>query len=106
MKPPSLASATSIVLLLSGALLSGCAATTPRLSRCDTTKTVGSCAVTVQMQGPRLVVCPVQDAAASPVCMNAALDVKRPGQKAQQTKVLLKSGQCQPLSAEITSATP
>jgi hypothetical protein len=53
-----------------------------------------------------MVVCPVQNAAASPVCMNAALDVKRPGQKTQQMKVLLKPGQCQPLSADVMSATP
>ena len=104
MKLLSLASATSIALLLSGALLSGCATTKPA-GQCDTTQSVGSCAVTVQMQGSRLVVCPVADAAASPVCMNAALDVKRPGRQAQQVQMMLQPGHCQPLNTEVVSAT-
>jgi hypothetical protein len=108
MKLPSLATSTSIVLL--GALLSGCAttpnaATTGKAAPCDTTQSVGSCAVTVQKQGSRLVVCPVQNSAA-PVCMNSVVDVQRPGRKPQQVQFMLEPGQCQPLSTEIINATP
>ncbi|MEP7244548.1 MAG: hypothetical protein ABI885_12845 [Gammaproteobacteria bacterium] len=105
MKLRPFVSATSIALLLSGALLSGCATTAP-VGRCDTAQSVGSCAVTVQQQGSRLVVCPVKDPAASPVCMNASVDVKRPGQKLQSTQVMLEPGRCVPLSPGVTSVTP
>lgn len=98
----SLASAASIVLL-SSALLTGCATTKPA-GRCDTTQAVGSCAVRVETHGSKLVVCPV--ASATPVCMNATVNVKRPGRAAQPMQVLLEPNQCVPLSAEVESAQP
>ena len=103
MKSPSLAFATSIVLL-SSALLSGCASSGPRLGRCDTSHAVGACAVTVQMQGSRLVVCPVETPTSTPVCMNAAVDVAHPGHKSQQMHYLLEPGHCQALSTTYSSA--
>jgi len=103
MKLRTVASTTSLVLLISGAFLSGCASTPA--PRCDTSHSVGSCAASVQLQGSRWVVCPVETANAAPVCMNTALNVRRAGQK-QQVNVLLQPGHCQPLSTEITSAEP
>jgi hypothetical protein len=100
----SLASAASIVLL-SSALLTGCAATRPA-GRCDTTQAVGSCAVKVETHGSKLVVCPAENAAPAPVCMNATVNVKRPGRAAQPMAVLLEPGQCVPLSSEVVSAEP
>ena len=91
-----------MVLFLSGAL-SGCASAPP--SRCDTAQVAGTCAVTVQRSGSRLVVCPVEESATTAVCMNAALDVQRSGRK-EQVQVMLKPKQCQPLSTEVTSASP
>ena len=104
MKSPTLAFATSIVLL-SSALLSGCASGgTGRVARCDTSHTVGACAVTVQTQGSRLVVCPVETATSTPVCMNAVVDVARPGHKPTQMRYLLEPGHCQLLSTTFSSA--
>jgi len=99
----SLASAASLVLL-SSALLTGCATTKPA-GLCDTTQAVGSCAVKVETHGSKLVVCPAENAAATPVCMNATVNVKRPGRAAQPMQVLLQPNQCVPLSAEVVSAT-
>ena len=103
MKSPNLAFATSIVLL-SSALLSGCATGTARVGRCDTSHTVGACAVTVQTQGSRLVVCPVETATSTPVCMNAVVDVARPGHTPTQMRYLLEPGHCQLLSTTFSSA--
>src|SRR5689334_19786128 len=98
----SLASAASIVLL-SSALLTGCATTKPA-GRCDTTQAVGSCTVKVETHGSKLVVCPA--ASATPVCMNATVNVKRPGRAAQPMQVFLEPNQCVPLSAEVETAQP
>jgi len=69
------------------------------------TKSVGTCAVTVKTQGSRLVVCPSKDAAATPVCMNAAMDVKRPGQQPYKSQMMLEPGHCLPFSTDVVSAT-
>ena len=102
MKPASPGFAASIVLLLAAASLSGCASGPPS-GPCDTTRPLGACAVTVQMQGSRLVVCPAENPASAPVCMNTTLDVQRGG-RAQRTQVMLIPGRCQTLSSDITSA--
>jgi hypothetical protein len=98
----SFASAASIVLL-SSALLTGCAATRPA-GRCDTTQAVGSCAVKVEKHGSKLVVCPAENASPAPVCMNATVNVKRPGRAKQPMQVLLEPNQCVPLNSEVMSA--
>ena|SRR5690349_690085 len=94
-------SAASIVLLCAG-VLAGCASGPPR-GPCDTAQSLGTCAVTVQMQGSRLVVCPANTAASSPVCMNTTLDVQRSG-RAQKMQIMLLPGRCQALSSDVTSA--
>jgi hypothetical protein len=98
----SLASATALVLL-SSALFTGCATTKPA-GHCDTTQAVGSCAVKVETHGSKLVVCPA--ASATPVCMNATVNVKRPGRAPQPVQVFLEPNQCVPLSAEVETAQP
>lgn len=97
---------STLLVLAAGALFSGCAGTPSASSgRCDTTQSLGTCSVRVEQQGSRLVVCPDSSpAAATPVCMAATLDVKRPGRKPQQTRMLLQPGQCVPLNTEISSA--
>jgi hypothetical protein len=99
----SVACAASIVLL-SSALSTGCATTTKPAGRCDTTQAVGACTVKVETHGSKLVVCPA--ASATPVCMNATVNVKRPGRAAQPMQVFLEPNQCVPLSAEVESAQP
>jgi hypothetical protein len=96
MKPTCLAFAGSIVLL------TGCAGG-PARDLCDTTRSLGACAVTVQMQGSRLGFCPANEATSPPVCMNTTLDVQRAG-RAQRMQVMLPPGRCQMLSMDITSA--
>lgn len=103
MKRSSLAFATSIVLL-SGALLAGCASAPP-VGKCDTSQSLGACAVTVRMQNSRLVLCPVKDAAAPPMCMKTTVDIARAGNKPQPASFLLEPSQCVPLNTEIISAT-
>jgi predicted small secreted protein len=98
----SLASAAAMVLL-SSALVTGCATTKPA-GRCDTAQSVGSCTVKVETHGSKLVVCPAANA--TPVCMNATVNVKRPGRAAQPMQVFLEPNQCVPLSAEVESAQP
>lgn len=93
---------TATMVVLSAALLTGCASE-PTHGPCDTTKSIGACAVTVQMQGSRLVVCPADNAASSPVCMNTMLDVQRSG-RAQKMQIMLLPGRCQALSSDVTSA--
>jgi hypothetical protein len=83
-------------------LLAGCAGGPPR-GPCDTTRSMGACAVTVQVQGSRLVVCPANDATSPPVCMNTTLDVQRGG-RPQKMQIMLPPGRCQTLSSDITSA--
>ena len=107
MKVPSIVSATSVAVLLSTALLSGCATTTKTAAAsapCDTTQAVGSCSVTVERQGSKLVVCPAATAPATPVCMNATVNVKRPGRKAEPVQMMLEPNQCVPLNTQFTSA--
>jgi hypothetical protein len=107
MKVASVVSASSIVLILSGALLSGCATTKTaeaKASPCDVTQAVGSCTATVQRQGTKLVVCPTETSAATPVCMNATVNVKRAGRKAEPVQLMLQPNQCVPLNTQIVSA--
>jgi hypothetical protein len=100
MKAPFFAAAASLVLLVTGC------ATTARTGGgpCDTTKAVGSCAVTVETHGSKLVVCPVESA--TPACVSAVVNVKRPGRKAEPKQVFLQPGQCMPLPSEVMSAEP
>jgi hypothetical protein len=104
-----LVSASSIVLILSSALLSGCATTKTKTaeataSPCDVTQAVGSCTATVQRQGSKLVVCPTETSAATPVCMNTTVNVKRAGRKAEPVQLMLQPNQCVPLNSQIVSA--
>lgn len=103
MKLPSLASSATFLVLISGALASGCHST-PRLGPCDTAQAVGSCAVTVQTQGSRLVVCPAPAANAAPACMSTTLDIQKAGRKPERVQVMLEPGRCLPLSTEVINA--
>ena len=107
MKVSSLVSASSIALILSSALLTGCATTKTAgatAGPCDVSQAVGSCTATVQRQGSKLVVCPTETSATTPVCMNATVNVKRAGRVAEPVQLMLQPNQCVPLNAQIVSA--
>jgi hypothetical protein len=100
MKAPFFAAAASLALLVTG-----CASTARTGGGpCDTTKAVGSCAVTVQTHASKLVVCPAESA--TPACVSAVVNVKRPGRKAEPRQVFLQPGQCMPLPSDVESAEP
>ena len=91
-------------ILASTALLAGLAACSTTPTPCDMARPMGACSVRVQFEDNRVMVCSgEQPVPATPVCMNASLDITT-NKGYTSRKMLLLPGECRSLGPGVGSA--